>query len=364
MRKLFIALAIGALLSAGQLANAGQLEDARAAYNRGDYASAYRLWRLLAGQGNADARNNIGMMYEYGFGIDQDFSQAVDWYRLAALQGNSGAQNNLGTMYEIGRGVSIDYDEALKWYRLAAQQGNAKAQNNLAAMYANGRGVAPDFVRAYMWLNIAGQSLDVADRIKTEQVRGQVQKKMTAAQIVQAQALARECADSKYRDCETEVLAAKEPAPAPNASRSIMPDISRSIPTHDGSISIQMKRTTSETYVVPVLINDTIMLDFVIDSGATDVVIPGDVVSTLMRAGALKQTDFFDPQIATLAGGSKIPLMIFRIRSLNVGDNIVENVMGSTSLQPRGHLLLGQSFLNRFKSWSIDNSTHVLRLYK
>ena len=42
------------------------------------------------------------------------------------------------------------------------------------------------------------------------------------------------------------------------------------------------------TYVVPVVINDAITLDFTVDSGAADVSIPEDVVTTLMRTGTIR----------------------------------------------------------------------------
>ena len=41
---------------------AGPLEDAWAAYERGDYAIALRLWLTLAAQGNAFAQTNLGFM--------------------------------------------------------------------------------------------------------------------------------------------------------------------------------------------------------------------------------------------------------------------------------------------------------------
>jgi TPR repeat protein len=51
----------------------------------------------------------------------------VKWYRLAAEQGINKAQYNLGIMYDDGQGVPQDYAEAVKWYRLAAEQGNAES---------------------------------------------------------------------------------------------------------------------------------------------------------------------------------------------------------------------------------------------
>ncbi len=63
----------------------------------------------------------------------------------------------------------------------------------------------------------------------------------------------------------------------------------------------------------------------------------------------------------TLADGSTTDSQTFRIRSLKVGDTVLENVKGSVS-DTKGTLLLGQSFLKNFKSWSIDNSRNVLVL--
>jgi predicted aspartyl protease len=49
------------------------------------------------------------------------------------------------------------------------------------------------------------------------------------------------------------------------------------------------------------------------------------------------------------------------IRSLKVGDKTLENVTGSIA-PVAGSLLLGQSFLSHFKSWSIDNQRRALIL--
>jgi hypothetical protein len=105
-------------------------------------------------------------------------------------------------------------------------------------------------------------------------------------------------------------------------------------------------------YVVPVLINNAITLNFVVDSGATDVSVPADVVSTLMRMGALKGSDFLGQKTYVIADGSKVPSQTFRIRSLKVGGKVVQNVSGSVA-SAKGDLLLGLSFLGRFKSWSV-----------
>jgi predicted aspartyl protease len=115
------------------------------------------------------------------------------------------------------------------------------------------------------------------------------------------------------------------------------------------------------TYVVPVLINKAITLSFVIDSGASDVSIPADVVLTLVRSGTLQHSDFIGTKTYRLADGSTVPSATFRIRSLTVNNLVIENVEGSVA-NVKGDLLLGQSFLSRFKSWSIDNAKQALVL--
>lgn len=114
-------------------------------------------------------------------------------------------------------------------------------------------------------------------------------------------------------------------------------------------------------FVVPVRINDQITLKFVIDSGAADVSVPADVVMTLLRTGTIAESDFLVTQKYRMADGSTVPSQQFVIRSLKVGDRTLENVTGSIA-PVEGSLLLGQSFLRRFKSWSIDNQREALIL--
>ncbi|HHQ4547446.1 TPA: LysM-like peptidoglycan-binding domain-containing protein, partial [Aeromonas veronii] len=85
---------------------------------------AITKYRKAAEQGNASAQYNLGLMYEQGHGVAQDYKQAVSWYRKAAEQGNASAQYNLGLMYEQGHGVVQDNKEAIAWYRKAAEQGD------------------------------------------------------------------------------------------------------------------------------------------------------------------------------------------------------------------------------------------------
>ena len=132
------------------------------------------------------------------------------------------------------------------------------------------------------------------------------------------------------------------------------------LPAPPGTTLVQLKPGPGVLYV-PVMLNGAVEADFVVDSGATDVVISTDVAQQLMRKGKLGGGDYLGSGHAILADGSRVPAMVYNLRSLKVGGREVKNVTASVS-PGKGQLLLGQSFLRRFKSWSIDNRKRVLRL--
>ena len=79
-------------------AAAGSLKDATVAFDRGDYATASRLFRPLADQGDAMAQFNLANMYDNGQGVPRDAQQAAAWYRKVAEQGLPLAQSKLAAL--------------------------------------------------------------------------------------------------------------------------------------------------------------------------------------------------------------------------------------------------------------------------
>ena len=71
-------------------------------------------------------------------------AEELQMLRTRAAQGNALAQNNLGLLYDLGDGVPQDYAVARQWYEQAAAQNHAAAQFNLGLLYANGHGVPQD----------------------------------------------------------------------------------------------------------------------------------------------------------------------------------------------------------------------------
>jgi TPR repeat protein len=173
-------------LSLVSLAYAG-FDEGQAAYDRGDYVTAYEEFKALAEQGHPKAQFNLGLMYYSGQGVPQNNAEALKWFHKAAEQEHAGAQYNLGLMYYSGQGVDQDYAEAVKWFRRAAEQGDATAQYDLGSSYFNGQGVPQDFVQAYMWFSLAASQGDS----EAQKDRDSVAQKMTPSQVAKAQRLAR-----------------------------------------------------------------------------------------------------------------------------------------------------------------------------
>ena len=111
---------------------------------------------LKAGAESA-ASSQLGLRYENGDGVEQDYAKAASWYLIAAQRGDALAQNNLGVMYETGRGVPKDCNAAYKWYLQAAKNGNLAAQYNLGLLFRDGRGVQQDTLQAYAMFCIAAE---------------------------------------------------------------------------------------------------------------------------------------------------------------------------------------------------------------
>ena len=196
--NIFKYLAFSALMAISVSgANAQDYDKGSAAYDAGDFKTAFKEWIPLAESGDALTQLLIGSMYDQGKGVIQSYVEAVKWYRFAADQGNATAQYFVGASYANGKGVEQNDIEAIKWFRLAADQGDATAQNFIGMIYENGSGSIQNDVIAHMWYNV-GSANGSEDGEKN---RGMIEKKMTHEEIAKAQAMAQDCMSSGYKNC-------------------------------------------------------------------------------------------------------------------------------------------------------------------
>lgn len=106
-------------------------------YNKGNSKEAMIWFRKAAAQHHHKSENWLGIMHEFGLGVEKNNVEAVNWFRKAANGGYVSGQYNLGTMYERGKGVPKNTQEAIKWYRKAAAQGHAQAKSKLSSLQEN-----------------------------------------------------------------------------------------------------------------------------------------------------------------------------------------------------------------------------------
>jgi hypothetical protein len=124
--------------SVNQAVGEMELQKGWEAFQRRDYAEAMRWDRKAADQGNAQAQNRIGWLYQNGLGVARDYVEAMRWYRMAADHGNVPAQAHIGWLYQNGWGVAQDSAEARAWMQKAAAAGNDNAKRWLVSHQAPG----------------------------------------------------------------------------------------------------------------------------------------------------------------------------------------------------------------------------------
>jgi hypothetical protein len=189
MRKiqLFLIMASACLVSlhCSTTVSSADLDSAKAAYDNGDFVTAFQKFSTLAKRGNAEAQFYLADMFFGGDGAPQNYAEAIKWYIKAANQGHVNAQYNLGVLYATGQGVPKNHAEAARWFRMAADQGDGEAQHNLGLMYFKGEGVQQDNIQSYMWLILA----DKNGSPRAEEVRQLVAAKMTPEQRAESQKL-------------------------------------------------------------------------------------------------------------------------------------------------------------------------------
>jgi hypothetical protein len=191
MRPFPLALLLGLALAAPALAD---VADGMAAYDAGDYRTAFAELRAPAQAGEPAAQHVLARMYFAGQGVARDVAQGVAWQRKAAEAGEPRAQLDLAMRYQYGSGVAADPAEAERWYRLAAEQGLPTAQYRLGLLILErGGDAAAERVEAHLWLNLAGAKLAPGDaRADVVAARDALAARMSADEIREAQLRARD----------------------------------------------------------------------------------------------------------------------------------------------------------------------------
>lgn len=136
-------------------------------------------------------------------------------------------------------------------------------------------------------------------------------------------------------------------------------NIERTTTPQTGETIALTKDPEGDLYRVEVRINRVLTIPFILDSGASDVVLPRDVFKTLQRSGTIRQSDFIGAGTATLADGSKHPSEAYILHDVQVGNQVLHDIEAQVTPET-GDPLLGQAFLKKLPTWSIDNTQPAL----
>ncbi len=146
---LAICLLFVSTIAAGEDADAeALLQEGLAAFDSGDYVTAFQRFQKAADAGLAGGQYNLGICWRDGNGTEKDEEKAVELFQLSAKQGYAPAQTELGICYLTGTGAEQDYELAFSYLVLAATQGDARAKYIMGDCYENGKGVEQSYLAA------------------------------------------------------------------------------------------------------------------------------------------------------------------------------------------------------------------------
>jgi len=100
---------------------------------------------------------------------------------------------------------------------------------------------------------------------------------------------------------------------------------------------------------------------WMLDCGATDMLVSDTMINKLLQLKLVSGNDFLGRQTYTLANGKEILCDVYRINNVQVGKFTVNNLVIGASKET-DTFLLGKTFLNKFRRWSIDNQRNQLIL--
>jgi hypothetical protein len=158
----------------------------------GLFCSSLHKYQKLAVNGDISAQTVLGMLYQKGQCVEQNYSKAIEWYNLAlnnikmkekSKQFSAWLDNQLTLLYwqmddgsmatlhaynAVFKGSTIgltllggisysgkDYRVAFWFYEKAANRGEPFAQYKLAKMYSTGEGALQDNIKAFAWVAVA-----------------------------------------------------------------------------------------------------------------------------------------------------------------------------------------------------------------
>ncbi|KAI8886494.1 HCP-like protein [Backusella circina FSU 941] len=129
-----------------------------------DGSKALEFYMMAAESGSGEACLFFGQLYHCHDNF-QDFSKALKYYMKATAESRykKFAQHGIGLLYEHGDGVPQDYVKAVELYESSYDNGNQYASYQLGLMYFHGKGVKQNYTRSFDFFKTVVSTVNYAN---------------------------------------------------------------------------------------------------------------------------------------------------------------------------------------------------------
>lgn len=125
-----------------------------------------------------------------------------------------------------------------------------------------------------------------------------------------------------------------------------------------GHTKVSMRKEGG-VYLVPITVNG-LNLDFIFDTGASSISLSSAEAIVMLRQGQITQDDIVgQKQFQDATGGVSVGTIVL-LRTVQIGDIILENVEASIVDNIQAPLLLGQTALAKFGKVTIDYNHNTI----
>ena len=122
--------------------------------------------------------------------------------------------------------------------------------------------------------------------------------------------------------------------------------------------TIEMKKING-IYQIPCKVNG-IPMNFVFDTGASDVTISVTEAKFLLKQGLLEKVDFIENVNYKMANGEIIEGTKINLKTVEIGGFLLKNISASVIYKQNAPLLLGQSALSKLGQYSINGNQLII----
>lgn len=133
----------------------------------------------------------------------------------------------------------------------------------------------------------------------------------------------------------------------------------QNIKSHLNTNKIKLKKENG-TFLIPATLNNSVTVEFIFDSGASEVLVSPEIVAILIKRNTISEKDILESGYYTIADGSVVKMARFKMKEIKIGEKVLKNVECSVANDLYTDMLLGQSVLSKFGKYTFDNNTQTL----